>query len=184
MDTEPGIYRACWQRGAGTATSDFFVVVGILTVNGPRVDAARSCDLTPDPTDCTVQLDGVGLTDDGRLAVMHSCAPGGVHGDTADVPASVQATFVSGFAATSVPRVPSQGNTGVHYFSLGEIQVGDVVPGTYALCWCSSAACSEASDFQAYAGALSLNCAPGYYLVDASEPRCVQCHQAPQPTYF
>ena len=69
---------------------------------------------------------------------------------------------VAGFAATSVPRVLSQGNTGVNYFSLGEIQVGDVVPGTYALCWCSSAACSEAADFMAYAGEFSLLCAPGY----------------------
>ena len=30
VDAEPGIYRACWQRGVGTATADFFVVVTAL----------------------------------------------------------------------------------------------------------------------------------------------------------
>ena len=40
VDTEVGIYRACWCRGACTLVADFFVEAGILTVNGPFQDHA------------------------------------------------------------------------------------------------------------------------------------------------
>ena len=94
-----------------------------------------------------MELKGVGLRNEGRVAVMHACTPGGLVPDGWSTERAGE--FVDGFAASFA---------GVTAFHLGQLAVGQVVPGEYALCWCADAA---ACSFQAFAGRLTVACAAG-----------------------
>ena len=134
-DPLAAIYRVCWCRGACTSAADFFVEVGILQASGPHGSTQGECQLTPEPSNCTADLTGVGLTAGDRLAVMHECGQ----------------ELVDGFSANMV--------SGAERFSFGLLGEGQVVPGEYALCWCSDrldGSCVNAQDFRAYAGQLTV----------------------------
>ena len=134
-DPFAAIYRVCWCRGACTSAAVFFVEVGLLQASGPHGSGYGECQLTPEPSNCTAVLTGVGLTAGDRLAVMHECGQELVHG----------------FSANMV--------SGAERFLFGLLGEGQVVPGEYALCWCSDrlgGSCVNATDFRAYAGRLTV----------------------------